>query len=220
MNYHFYTATPESTELPKWMSLFASVSDIESSLKMDNTEGLPLVYNRFLKSRTWDANDRVVFLHDDLHIHDTNIVEKLDQAHEKYDVVGLAGCAGLTRHEFFMWHLIGKERSGTVTHTKDGQYWTNVYGPNDLRCHFIDGLFMSVNPSLLLEKDVWFDEDFDFHHYDLTFCVRCVQKGIKIGTPIQPIFVIHEGMGEMTPEFMASNAKAKAKYYNQYPFVE
>jgi GT2 family glycosyltransferase len=214
-NYHFYTATPESTELPKWMSLSEHVSDIDGSVKFDNTEGLPLVYNRFLKSRTWDADDRVVFLHDDLHIHDTNIVEKLDQAHEKYDVVGLAGCGGkLSKTDVAMWHLMGEIKSGTVTHTKDGQYWTNVYGPNDVRCVFMDGLFLSVNPSLLLEKDVWFDEDFDFHHYDSSFFLRCARGGLICGTPPTPIFVIHEGMGETTNAFLKSNEIFKQKYYS------
>ena len=216
MTYHFFCATPEIYR-PRFkdeMIIGDLNNEIVETVLYENKLGLSKVYNNFLKSRQWSEKDRVVFLHDDLRIDDCRILEKLTDAHESFDVVGLAGSGGaITKTKIAMWHIMGEKKSGTITHTKDGKYWTNVYGENGIPCKFLDGLFLSVDPLKLLDKDVWFDEDFDFHHYDSSFAVRCNLAGLKIGTPRMPIYVIHEGMGEMTPEFLESNERFKKKYY-------
>lgn len=216
MNYNFFIATPSDHNGKKVRCLENEFVDLDSNtmVKYHNKQGLPKVYNDFIKSHEWEDEDRIVFLHDDLYIQDTNIIEKLDDAHKKFDIVGLAGSGGSVRKvDTAMWHIMGEKLSGTITHTNGENFWTNVYGKNGVNCNFLDGLFLSVNPSKLIEKDVWFDEDFTFHHYDASFCVRAVLAGLKLGTPNCPIFVIHEGLGEMTEEFYKSNALFKKKYY-------
>lgn len=216
MNYNFFVATPTDYNDHKVRCLENSSIDLDTNtmVKYHNKQGLPKVYNDFIKSHEWENEDRIVFLHDDLHIHDTNIIEKLDDAHKKFDIVGLAGSGGnIKKNDIAMWHLLCDKRSGTITHTDGNKYWTNVYGENGLSCKFLDGLFLSINPSKMIEKDVWFDEDFTFNHYDSSFSVRAVLAGLTLGTPDCPIFVIHEGLGEMTEEFYKSNDLFKKKYY-------
>lgn len=55
----------------------------------ENQEGLSVVYNRFLNAR--DSKNLIVFVHDDVRIQDLFFVEKLDQAFDSFDVIGVAG---------------------------------------------------------------------------------------------------------------------------------
>lgn len=216
MNYYFFIATPNTEEKGVDLLLSSSVIDKETiTIKYENVDGLPKCYNNFLKSREWKDEDRVIFCHDDLIMSDIFWQGKLDLAHTEFDVVGLAGGHGtVIKHPQAMWNLICSKHSGMVTHTDGNKYWTNTYGPNGIKCLFIDGLFISVNPTVLKEKEIEFDEDFMFHHYDFSFNMRCNLKEISIGTPPCPIFVIHKGLGELNQEFQESNKLAIQKYYS------
>jgi GT2 family glycosyltransferase len=64
----------------------------------------------------------------------------------------------------------------------------------------------------LFEKKVTFDEDFSWHNYDTSFCLRAKQAGLKIG--VWPIFCIHHGLGEWQNEieWQKADKKFKEKY--------
>lgn len=211
-NYTYVTASPKSELAHKWRNALPE-KDIVTFL--NNKDGLPQVYNGFLNSREWDKNDRVVFLHDDCYVEDVNIRDKLDESFQKYDVVGLAGgLAPLKRTPQSLWHVMSDKHSGCVNHTDGKRVWTNVFGPNDKYCALLDGLFLGVNPLLLQEKSVTFDEDFGFHHYDLSFCMRCNKAGLTLGTSVQLIHVIHEGLGEYNNDsWEKSDVLFRKKYY-------
>ena len=76
----------------------------------------------------------------------------------------------------------------------------------------LDGLFLSVKVKDLVEKEVFFDEDFDFHFYDIAFCLRANEKQVKAGT--MQIHVIHHGLGDsmLSAEWQLANKKFKEKY--------
>jgi hypothetical protein len=101
---------------------------------------------------------------------------------------------------------------GEVAHTKSDKIRTSVFGPTKSRALLIDGLFIAVNVKEAIEKNVQFDEEFDFHHYDLTFCLDCNNKKVSVG--VLPIRVIHHGLGDSmnTPEWVASAKIFSAKY--------
>lgn len=213
MKYHWFIATPKTKE--ECQGRPDQVPGEYPTYIYNNSFGLPDVYNSILNMKPWNDDDRIVLIHDDLWIHDNQWKEKLDNAHSKFDVVGLAGSGGkLSKINIAMWNLMGEKLSGTVTHTDGKTFWTNVYGPNGMECKLLDGLFFSINPNALMEKDVQFDEDFDFHHYDSSFSISCLKAGIKMGTPECPIFVIHEGLGELNDDFYESNDRFKRKYYD------
>ncbi len=54
----------------------------------------------------------------------------------------------------------------------------------------LDGLFLAVSMQTLISaKDLRFDEQFDFHFYDLDFCRSAGKKEVSMGT--WPISVTH-----------------------------
>jgi hypothetical protein len=70
----------------------------------------------------------------------------------------------------------------------------SVYGPWPRRCTVIDGLFIAVNIEKALERKFKFDEDFNFHFYDISSCLIANQCNMTIGT--YPISVVHQGLGD------------------------
>jgi GT2 family glycosyltransferase len=180
---------------------------IDLDIHSKNKTGLSKLYNQLLK---WEepTTNIIVFLHDDVEIHDLWFAEKLIKAHEQYDIVGLAGA---TTQDYtkrpLVWHLCQKnhpyDSRGFVSHyipkgfnnVQESHYNSSYFGPTPSEVAVIDGLFMSVKTeSLKTLKEELFDNDMDFHHYDLSMCSRAKRNGLKIG--VWPIFVIHHGLGE------------------------
>lgn len=178
----------------------------------DNKTGLPSVYNRFIDEENRDTY--MVFIHDDVIIEDLYFTGKLKKAFEQYDIVGLAGAKQCdVAHPVSAWHIMSDRSShvGEVAHPNGDLIHTSVFGPTPSRALIIDGLFMAAKVSRLLDTNTKFDEDFDFHHYDISFCLRANKNGLKIG--VYPIRVLHFGMGEFNnPEWRKSAETFKKKY--------
>jgi GT2 family glycosyltransferase len=184
-----------------------------------NETGLGKLYNQYLN----DESDIIVFMHDDLEIHDLFFYEKLVEAHKHYDVVGLAGAS---RQEYkkdvpSLWHMacnqfrmVGNkmgEGRGFVSHKHLHGLSFDWFGQTPAPTVFIDGLFMSFNMKRVKETGFTFDEDFEWHHYDITACLRAKEKGLSMG--VWPIFAVHHGLGEWnTPEWHKSDKLFKEKY--------
>jgi GT2 family glycosyltransferase len=171
----------------------------------ENSIGLSELYQTYLNNT---GADYVVFIHDDLEIHDIMIFDKLVKAHEQYDIVGLAGSLSqdYTTDKPPAWHLAQMEprhARGIVSHyiPKDcgggtNEAYTNsvFFGPSPAQVVVIDGLFMSFKISSVPKDTELFDKDFTFHFYDLCLSCRAYNYGLKVG--VWPIFAIHHGLGE------------------------
>jgi hypothetical protein len=203
---------------PIWKSL-KSLTTLHSDdsfdfvIIKDNKEGLSKVYNKCLKNST-HTKSILLFVHDDVELEDLFLVEKLNDS--PYIVSGLAGCKQIDLSQPPAWHLMSKreDQLGEVAHTHQGNVWTSVFGPTKSRALLIDGLFIAVDVEKALEKQIEFDEDFDFHHYDLAFCLDCNKKKATVG--VLPIRVIHHGLGDSmnTPEWQKNASKFIAKFKN------
>jgi hypothetical protein len=198
-NYHFVVATTknqESFEKDCPISLFLDKTHNKnnSTILYENKIGLPKIYNSFLTQENKDK--KIIFVHDDVLIEDLFFHEKLDIAFEKYDVVGLAGCKKCNIQKPPAWHLMCDHSDfvGEVAHSKDKKYWTTVFGPTDSRALIIDGLFIAVSVEKLLQSNTRFDENFNFHHYDISFCLNANKNKLKLG--VYPIKVTHFGLGD------------------------
>ena len=117
-----------------------------------------------------------------------------------YDIVGVAGCIKPTIRKPVLWHLLSspEDRRGFVHHEKQvaqEQYATFVtsFGYTPSRVALIDGLFMAVNLKKVLHAGWSFNEQFDFHHYDIAACVDANRLKLKVG--VSPIHVIHSSHG-------------------------
>jgi len=215
-NYFFVIATEKTKEVfdkNSQISLFLDKMGFLAKAKIfyENKTGLPTLYNRFITENNKDK--KIIFVHDDVLIEDLFFEEKLDLAFEKYDIVGLAGSkkCDLTRPP--AWHLMSEKQDhvGEVAHSSNKIVWTTCFGPTNDRALVLDGLFLAVNVKRLLDTGTKFDERFDFHHYDITFCLKANQNKLKMG--VAPIKVTHFGLGDSmnTPEWIQSAAK-----FNQF----
>lgn len=215
-DYKLVIATPMSKEdfyTKSAIGIFLEKTNSDAEIVFDNKEGLPKVYNSFIKEE--NKGKRLIFIHDDVLIEDLFIFDKLNLAFETYDIVGLAGAKSCDlKSERPAWHLMAPRESfvGEVAHSHKGITWTTVFGQTPSRALTIDGLFIAVDVDKLLNAQLFFDEDFTFHHYDISFCLRANAKKVKIG--VYPIRVVHFGLGDSmnTPDWQESAVKFKNKY--------
>lgn len=168
----------------------------------NEVKGLPEIYNEWLDEAGED--DFLLFVHDDVFIHDWFLFNRLRDAFEHFDVVGLAGNASpdLSQPSWalrFSDDLAGEgwqdmsTMSGAVGHGDPSRPNVTVYGPTPRPCELLDGLFLAVNVRSVREAGVAFDEQFTFHCYDMDFCRSASAAGLRIGT--WPIAVTHSSGG-------------------------
>ncbi len=186
--------------------------NIDFQLFTNNQRGLSTCYNEILKDPK-NLDKTVLFVHDDIELNDLFLYEKLIDS--PYSITGLAGAKSFNKlSDKLAWHLAALKESyvGEVAHYKDGQIWTTVFGSSNSRALTLDGLFLSVKVKDVVEKELFFDEEFDYHFYDLAFCLKANEKHVKCG--VYPIYAVHHGLGDsmLTKEWEAANEKFKSKY--------
>jgi hypothetical protein len=189
-------------------------SEFDVRLVSNNSEGLSKNYNNFINDPFYH-NKILLFVHDDVELNDLFLVEKLNNS--PYTVTGLAGSKTCDLScEKMAWHLATTRDNmvGEVSHKKQDQIWTTVFGPSKSRALIIDGLFIAVNMEKFIKTQTKFNENFNFHHYDIAFCLECYKNKIDIG--VIPLYVVHHGLGDsmMTQEWELSNSMFKQQYKN------
>lgn len=186
--------------------------DVDIKLVAGNDKGLSFRYNEALKDPN-NLNKTVLFVHDDVELDDLFLVDKL--LNSPYSITGLAGTKAFNKQsDKAAWHLSSSRDNfvGEVAHCHQGKVWTTVFGSTNSRALLLDGLFLSCKVKDLVEKEVYFDEDFDFHFYDLAFCMRA--NASKVTSGVLPIRVIHHGLGDSmnSSSWEQANTKFKEKY--------
>jgi len=216
-NYHFVIAT-QFNDKDFWeksqIAIFLEKAGYTNNCTVffENKEGLPKVYNQFFTEQ--NKLKKIIFVHDDVLIEDLFWEEKLNIAFEKYDIVGLAGSkkCDLTRPP--AWHLMSdrQDQVGEVGHSHQKNVWTTVFGKSESRALVLDGLFIALNMERVVQTLLRFDENFDFHHYDITFCLNANKNKLKMG--VTPIRVVHFGLGDSmnTNEWQVSAQKFNQLY--------
>lgn len=202
----FYFCTRNT--YPKSTLAFKSLLQINQKLKFDifyksnNKEGLSVNYNSFLKEKSGQY-DNIVFIHDDVYVDDFNILEKLQKAHDSFDIVGLAGGVNMRIQNPALWHLMcggfqSNNLRGAVAHfTSENIIHMTSFGITPSRVAVLDGLFLSVNCKAINAAEFTFNENYTFHHYDISSCIDANKKKLKLG--VYPIWVIHKSPGLLDP---------------------
>lgn len=211
-----------NTQLGKSVSILKAYCDqqidaIDLQMPVNNADGLSVVYNKSLTKSNLEKYTGILFVHDDVFIDDVRVFDKLETAFNAGNsVVGLAGGAKVKIKTPALWHIMSEKasQSGSVTHpyTEDTVY-TSSYGPVPSRCLIMDGLFLAINSSKFINSQVKFDEQFDFHHYDLDFCLQCNSFNHKMTT--WNINVTHSSPGLLdfkSERFNISQQKFLSKY--------
>lgn len=210
-NQNDFEKRPLGKSLKKLKKLYTT-DQLEASIFYDNIKGLSDVYNTFLTDKYKDQI--VIFCHDDVIIDTLYLQELLNKS--PYTVTGLAGANKFksTPNLPPAWHLMTEENSrvGEVKHIKNDIIFTTVFGPTFGNAKLVDGLFIVVNIEKILQTKARFNKNYDFHLYDLAFCIECLKENVSIG--VMPVSVIHYGLGDsMLTKEWKSNAK---KFLNEY----
>jgi len=187
----------------------------------DNREGLGIVYNRFIQDNK-DLYKWIVFIHDDVSLNDVHLEEKFENNYKKlgYDIQGVAGGVDPVLKPPFLWHIMcgGLQNNpnvhGEVAHYHEGnKILLSKYGSLPARVAIIDGVFMAVRTECFLKTDLKFDEQFDFHLYDIDFSLQANKNKLKIG--VVDINLIHKSHGLTERGFELFN-KNQEKFCKKY----
>lgn len=180
-------------------------SPVELILYPENSAGLPSLYNRALRS-CQDDPCIIIFCHDDIHILDYFWDRRIADGLDQFDVVGLAGNkrrlprqpSWAFKNDAFEWD--SKENlSGMVGHGKSyPPANVSFYGPTRQKVLLLDGLLLAARSEALIKNNIQFDEQFDFHFYDMDFSRQIEQSMLSCGT--WDLSVIHESGGGFNTE--------------------
>jgi hypothetical protein len=193
---------------------------VELRLFASNATGLPKLYNIALREAESDPAI-LAFIHDDVQLLDFFWPNHVFQGLRAFDLIGLAGnkrrLPAQPAWRFKDDQLTRDDRenlSGIVAH---GLRWppdyVSYYGPPYQQVKLLDGLMMACRSETLLSKNIFFDETFDFHFYDLDLCRQAELHNLRLGT--WSISALHSSDGRFgTPSWRAAYAKYLAKWGN------
>jgi hypothetical protein len=167
----------------------------------ENTDGMPKVYNRKLEQYRNSGAEFVVCVHDDVYIDDLKLYEKLKMANSLgYNIIGLAGGLNPKLTNPALWHIMTErnQQRGEVSHPagNQNQTMTTAFGPTPSRVAIADGLFLGIHLESVSKTKWKFNENYTFHHYDISSCIDANREKLKIG--VYPIHVIHSSPGLMS----------------------
>lgn len=204
------------TPLGQSVQRIAALDTICLCITFQNTRGLPEVYNEAINS---GADDEIlVFIHDDVWIDDYWFTKRIEEGLRLFDVIGVAGNTRLP-DEHVAWAFKNPSMewdhphlSGRVAHGNSPFGTISVFGDAPKECNLLDGLFLAAKCSTLKKNHIRFDENFQWHFYDLDFCRSASAAGLKLAT--WPITLTHTSGGSFGSQSWQS---ALRQYKQKYP---
>lgn len=178
----------------------------------NNDQALAHAYNRVLSSA--HIHDLVVFVHDDVTLHDWHLGIHLNAALQHYDLVGVAGSKTLNPHQpswafperVGVWGpketLLGSVGHHTLDQPSGSSKFHGLtrYGSPKGSATLLDGVFMAAKVKSLVEGGVRFDPRFAFHFYDLDICRQALAASLVPG--VWPLAITHHSGGQFqTPSW-------------------
>lgn len=184
-----------STSLGK--SISRRVKDIDqffhnNCIFIENTEGLGKRYNQAINSISDYREHIFVFVHDDVTLNDIYMEDNINSYISEYDIMGVAGTKKFNIQSPIIWNQHRDFFVGYVTQRHENKYWSCNFGMSPSKAIIIDGLFMAVKGTVF--DTIKFDEQFNFHHYDIDFCLTAFENKIKTG--VIPVNIIHDSIGD------------------------
>ncbi len=187
-----------NTELGLSLQALKGRHGIVPGIAVRNRQGLSALFNYRIEAA--EDSDILLFVHDDVYLEDFYILERLQEALEQFDLVGVAGNA-LPEDDHVNWlHMrspgekslrkadLGNLTGGLATIAPTGRVIT-LYGPTPKDSILLDSCFLAVRAKTLKERKLCFDTQFEFEFYGEDFCRTCHAAGLRIGT--WPISITH-----------------------------
>lgn len=203
--------------LGRSLRLRLNQSTITAHIAFENTRGLPEIYNEAIRN---ERQDILVFVHDDVWLEDSQLMQKIRSALRFNDVVGVAGNIRRAPGQPAWLFLQGSDgklepdivnQSGSIKHGKPGNYTACNFGPHPASCELMDGVFLAAKQKTLTRSNTLFDQIFKFHFYDMDFCRTARAAGLSLTT--WPIDLIHQSSGNFAGE---SWKEMKAEYFRKW----
>lgn len=165
-----------------------------------------------------EDDDILVLVHDDVYIHEWLMVDRLREAMNHYDVVGVAGSSHSDlRYPSWVFKFDDQlnprgpqsqaQLSGTVAHGDYTNPAVHFFGESPADCVLLDGLFLALDVGKVRAAGVRFDPQFSFHCYDIDFTRAVHEAGLRVGT--WPIAVTHASEGN----FASASFQRAARNY-------
>jgi GT2 family glycosyltransferase len=193
-----------SSPLGQSMQRLAHDKRVCLAVAFENSAGLSEVFNRALALSDESEPDVLVFCHDDVRIDDIYLVDHVISGLNHFDVIGVAGAKARQKCQLVWAGVVDNYDPSTFVSLQDdgllsgavgslaidGRRGVDYFGPTASACELLDGVFFAARRSTLLKHQVFFDQQFKFHFYDLDFCRTARSMGLRLGT--WPISVTHE----------------------------
>src|SRR5450830_137519 len=168
-------------------------------IAFENSRGLSEIFNECIDQA--DDDTALVFIHDDVWIDEASFVDTVINGLENFDVIGIAGNIRRLPNQpgwAFIDHKFTWDDkanlSGRIAHSKTAFGVAEVFGAAPVECELLDGVFLATKKSSLNKNNVRFDEQFDFHFYDMDFCRSARKSGLTLGTWL--INLTHQSLGD------------------------
>ncbi len=132
---------------------------VDVSIVYGNTDGLPVVYNRFLNDEQIKDYDYVILLHDDIWLNDVLVFDKIVGVSSFYDIIGVCGGkewrATMDLNTPISWTSATKSAGGsgfmlhclknenTEEKYENMNYFSSNYGKSPSKTMTLDGCFGS-----------------------------------------------------------------------------
>lgn len=178
---------------------------VQLRLFEENKRGLSQVYNLAIEEARHDPAI-LVFVHDDVHLLDYFWADRVIRSLDRFQLIGLAGNKRRVPRQP-SWAFVDdkltwdapENLSGVVGHGKTFPPSNlSIFGTPGQEVKLLDGLMLAGRSKMFIDKELRFDETFDFHFYDLDLCRQAENKGVSMGTFALP--VIHESGGNFGSE--------------------
>ena len=161
-----------------------------------NKDGLSTCYNKAISEDT--DSDIMIFVHDDVFIDDGLFIPKLIEAHNTYDIVGVAGGLNPIIKAPALWHIMcggfGPNLRGAAGHyLNDTLTAITNFGYAPARVAILDGVLLSVKMESVRRTGWKFNENYKFHHYDIASCLDANKLKLKLG--VANIHINHRSPG-------------------------
>ncbi|MFO1387009.1 MAG: glycosyltransferase [Chitinivorax sp.] len=197
---------------------FSLPNIVEYRIFPDNKQGLPAIYNKIIREAQ-DDPATLVFAHDDLHMLDYFWWARIKEGLSKFDIIGVAGNQRRLPKQS-SWAFIDDKETWDDQKNLSGVIGGgngfppssfHFFGPPRRQVKLLDGLLLAAESETLLKNNLFFDEQFDFHFYDMDFCRQAETKNLRCGT--WDISLVHESGGDFKSESWARGYK---KYLDKW----
>jgi cellulose synthase/poly-beta-1,6-N-acetylglucosamine synthase-like glycosyltransferase len=145
--------------------------------------------------------DILVYIHDDVTIHETGWMERVRKAFEnpKVAIVGFGGATGMGSRDIYKkpYNIMQLVRLGYCSNQTDWpQHGMREEGERGVAV--IDGFFMALRGTFLKEVGGWDWIHSNFHCYDTAMCLEAYRRNWEVR--MVGVSCTHEGGGTSTKE--------------------